>query len=86
MSYTNITVRSEVYERLKSLKRQGQSFSDIIWEGIKPRPTTCGELLDALERDCEGVQLLDPERIKLVREGRGRRSNRKPLPPHVPGH
>ena len=43
---------------------------------LRPKPRTCGELLDELEGEFEGVQLFDPQLIKKVKEGRGRRSNR----------
>jgi predicted CopG family antitoxin len=60
------------------MKKEGQSFSDVIVSNLKVRPKTCGELLQELERDFQGVQLLDPALTKAVREGRGRRSSRRP--------
>ena len=76
MATTTISLTTEAYEALKSFKQKGQSFSDVILQHMRPKPRTCGELLDELERDFEGVQLFDPELIKRVKEGRGRRSNR----------
>jgi hypothetical protein len=59
-------------------RRQGQSFSDVIIQNLRPRPQTFGELLDELERDFEGVTLIDPVRMEKVIVGRGRRSKRPP--------
>jgi predicted CopG family antitoxin len=77
MATKNIAVTTEAYQALSRLKRNGQSFSQVIVKHI-PRtlPKTCGELLDELERDCEGRVLSDPNLMKAVRLGRGRRSNR----------
>ena len=76
MATMNINVKSEAYEALKSLKKKGESFSDVILKHLRPMPKTCGELLDELERDFERVPLFDPDLIKQVKAGRGRRSNR----------
>jgi len=77
-----ITITQGAYEVLRKLKRGEQSFSEVITENLKPRAETCGELLDELERDFVGVNLLNPERTKALLAGRGRRSNR----PNVPRH
>jgi len=78
MATTTISINQEAYQTLSKLKGQGKSFSDVIIENLKPRPKTCGELLESLERDFIGARLFDPVRVKKVREGRGRRSNRSP--------
>ncbi len=78
MATMTISVTTEAYEALKRLKEEGQSFSDVIVRNLpQPKPRTCGELLKELERDFTGVRVADPELMKAVREGRGRRSNRR---------
>lgn len=76
MATTTISLTTEAYKTLAKLKRQGQSFSDVVLQNLRPKPATCGELIDELERDFAGAQLFDPQLIKQVRQGRGRRSNR----------
>lgn len=76
MATTTISLTTEAYEILAHMKRKGQSFSDVIVENLRPRALTCGELLEELERDFQGVKLFDSERMEQVRIGRGRRSNR----------
>jgi predicted CopG family antitoxin len=76
MATTTISLTTEAYEILARLKREGQSFSDVITENLRPKPRTCGELLDELERDFEGQTLFNGKRLAQVRAGRGRRSNR----------
>ncbi len=84
MATTTISLTNEAYQILVKLKREGQSFSEVITEHLRPRPRTCGELLDELERDFEGVPITSVERLEQLRASRGRRSARKPR--HVPGH
>jgi predicted CopG family antitoxin len=76
MATTTISVTTEAYETLAALKKKGDSFSDVILKHLRPKAETCGDLLDELERDFEGVQLFDSLLLKQVKEGRGRRSNR----------
>lgn len=77
MATTTISISEAAYERLSKLKGPGQSFSDVILEGIaEPPAVDCGELLDQLQR-LKGKALGNPARMKKVAEGRGRKSNRR---------
>jgi len=77
MATTTISLTTEAYRTLAKLKSKGQSFSDVVVQHLRPRPRTCGELLDELERDFEGVQLFDAKVIRQVKASRGRVSKRK---------
>jgi len=77
MATTTISLTTEAYEKLSSLKQEGESFSDVIVKHYPhPLPRTCGELLEELEREFEGKRLSNPQRMEQVIAGRGRRSNR----------
>jgi len=76
MAKRTISLTAEAYDTLVRLKQKRESFSEMIVKHLRPKPRTCGELLDELEREFEGVQLFDPPLIKKVKEGRGRRSDR----------
>jgi predicted CopG family antitoxin len=78
MASTTIALRQDAYDALKKIKGPKQSFSDLILQIVpKPKPRTCGELLDELERDFEGVPITTVERLEDLRANRGRRSNRR---------
>jgi predicted CopG family antitoxin len=79
MASTNVNLNAEAYKALRSAKKKGQSFSDVVLRYVRPKPRTCGELLDELENDFEGLSLIDPPLMKQVKQGRGRRSNRPAL-------
>lgn len=77
MATTTISISEAAYKRLSKLKGDEQSFSDVILERIaEPPAVDCGELLVQLQR-LKGKRLGDPARMKKVREGRGRRSDRR---------
>ena len=76
MASTNVNLNAEAYRALQKAKKKGQSFSEVVLRYVKPKPRTCGELLDELEREFDGVRIFDPELIRHVKSGRGRRSNR----------
>lgn len=76
MATTTISLTREAYEVLCKLKRDGQSFSEVILENLRPQARTAGELLDQLEHHFEGAKLFNPRRIEQVRADRGRRSHR----------
>lgn len=78
MATTTISLSTEAYQVLSALKRDGQSFSDVILERLgEGRPRTAGELLAYLEKHCVGVPRITPERRAALRAGRGRRSSRR---------
>ena len=75
MPSITITVSTEAHSRLASLKRPGQSFSEVILEHVYPPPCeTAGELLNDLEAN--PPQGGDPVALKMIRENRGRGSPR----------
>jgi predicted CopG family antitoxin len=73
----SITIKTEAHDRLKQVKRPGQSFSDVILENIWPKAGTCGELLDIMEDRFAGRKLVDEKLMKQVERGRKRRSKRR---------
>jgi hypothetical protein len=78
MATTRISLSNEAYAALAALKREGQSFSEVILERLGQQPPrTAGELLDYLDKHCVGVPLITPARRAALRAGRGRRSNRR---------
>lgn len=77
MPSITITVSAEAHARLKKLKQGNESFSAVILREVpEPPARTAGELLDRLERDFQGKDLVHEERMKAVERGRQRRSKR----------
>ena len=76
MSVNNISLNSQAYQVLTRMKKKGQSYSEVILEHLRPVPETCGELLEELERDFEGVPITSLDRLANLHAGRGRRSKR----------
>jgi predicted CopG family antitoxin len=69
MAVKTITIDLEAYERLASLKNEGQSFSQVIKEHIPAKRTTGRDLLDSIRAagfSAEFVEIMDG----LVRERR----------------
>lgn len=73
MAATTISVDSEAYRLLKSVRGRKETFSDVIKRCIVRPAETFAELDDALKA-FEGVALLKPEDRKRLRAERGRRS------------
>jgi len=74
MATITLTVTTEVHERLKKLKIGKESFSEMLIRELPDRANTCGEVLEKLEGKV--LPPMDPDLLKAVRGGRGRRSNR----------
>jgi predicted CopG family antitoxin len=49
MAVKTITITTEAYERLKQLKREGESFSEVIQRTLKP-PLDIGKLVVSLSK------------------------------------
>ena len=75
MPSINITISTEAHARLASLKKAGQSFSDVILEHVYPAPSkNAGEFLDRLREEPPPYPAID--KLEEIRAGRGKRSNR----------
>jgi predicted CopG family antitoxin len=72
MATITLTVTTEAHDKLKKLKVGKESFSEMLMRELPDRANTCGEVLEKLE----GKELppMDPDLLKAVRRGRGRRS------------
>jgi len=75
MASTTITLNDDAYTLLKKLKKPGQSFSEVILNHLYPPAANAGELLERLTV-FEHTPLVDERRMKLVEQGRKRRSKR----------
>ena len=76
MPSTTITISTVAYKKLKAFKEPGDSFSDVILRELPS--STCGEVLESLDRDRESGVLpkANPRLRRAMLAGRGRRSNR----------
>ena len=74
MATRTIILSEEAYAALEALKREDQSFSDVILELLEETPPkTAGEALEYLDRHYVGVPFISAERRVALRSGRGRR-------------
>jgi len=65
------TITAEAHARLKRLKQRNESFSDVVLREVpEPPARTAGELLEMLEREFQGKDLVHEERMKIVERGR----------------
>lgn len=76
MAVKTITIDMDAYERLSRMKREGQSFSQVIKELVPPVGSTAGDLLAALEGVDVSESTLDA--IDRVVEGRAKSPARVP--------
>jgi predicted CopG family antitoxin len=58
MSSINISITEEVYNRLKSLKKEGESFSDVIRNMVKEKDIS----------RCYGLFKGDDESVDIIRK------------------
>lgn len=75
MATVTVTLTTEAHARLLKNKLPGDSFSDVVIRELPDPCDTCGELLERVESS--PPPKLDPEMVKAVIGGRGRRSNRR---------
>jgi predicted CopG family antitoxin len=76
MAVKTITIDMEAYERLSSLKRSGQSFSQVIKEHLPASGTTARDLLARLDEAAISDETLTA--IEQVIAERGRHPVRVP--------
>ena len=75
MPSINITISTEAHARLSSLKKDGQSFSDVILEHVYPPPCkNAGDLLDSLREEPPPWPAVD--KLEEIRSERAKSSNR----------
>jgi hypothetical protein len=77
MPSINITISVEAHALLSSLKKSGQSFSDVILEHVNPPPcATAGELLESFAEEPVSYKA-NPTVLASVKQNCGRRSPRQ---------
>ena len=75
MAFKTLTISEQAHERLKKHKLPGESFTEVIlWELADPAET-CGDVLDRFES--VPPPNIDRQALATLRQGRGRRSNRR---------
>ncbi len=75
MAFKTLTISDEAHRRLQRHKLPGESFTQVILREIPEPLETAGEVLDFLKSELP--PLLDRKALERLRQGRGRRSNRK---------
>ncbi len=75
MAFKTLTISEEAHERLRKHKLQGESFTQVILRELPERLETAGEVLRYLKS--QPLPTLDRRALESLRQGRGRRSNRK---------
>jgi predicted CopG family antitoxin len=76
MATVTVSLTAEAHERLKALKEEDETYSDVILRELPQKARTAGELIDMLMS--RPTPAVDPKLMAEVRRGRGRRSPRKP--------
>ena len=75
MAFKTLTISEEAHARLRKHKMPGESFTQVILRELPEPLETAGEVLDYLK--FQPPPRLDPRALRALRQGRGRRSNRK---------
>ncbi len=75
MAFKTLTISEEAHARLKKHKMPGESFTQVILRELPDPLQTAGEVLDYLRG--EPPPRLDRKAMEALRQGRGRRSNRR---------
>ena len=76
MAVKTITIDMDAYERLSRLKKEGQSFSQVIKEHLPAAGASAADLLAALDRTEISEETLDA--IEAAVEGRAESPVRVP--------
>ncbi len=72
MGTKTISIREEVYDMLKNLKKENESFSDVIGKLVKKRKSDLSEYfgvlknskaLNEIEEDCKRIRASARQRI-----------------------
>jgi predicted CopG family antitoxin len=72
MATKTISIREDVYDLLKNLKKENESFSDVIGRLTKRRKSDIGEyfgvlkdskVLEEIEEDCKKIRAAARQRI-----------------------
>ena len=75
MAFKTLTISVEAHQRLKKHKLPGESFTQVILRELPEPLETAGDVLDYLES--QAPARIDRQALRALRNGRGRRSNRR---------